>query len=122
MLVLAYDVPAVAIEPEASYREFVQRAIQGGNPLSTSTKRVERFLNSMATPLDMDAQGRITISAKHLQHAKINAKDVLLIGSGARLELWAPEEWDNYAPTLQEAMLEIGQTISDLNIGNLGEG
>ncbi|EHN11347.1 Cell division protein MraZ [Patulibacter medicamentivorans] len=111
VLVRSHDVPAVGVEPLADYREFVQQSLAGRHPLDPATRQIERFLNSAATPAELDGQGRVTVSPSLLEHSRITGKDVLLVGSGRRFELWDREQWAGYAPTLQDAMLQIGNAI-----------
>lgn len=111
VLVRSHDVPAVGVEPVADYRSFVQQSLAGRHPLDPSTRQIERFLNSAATPAELDGQGRVTISPLLLEHAKITGKDVLLVGSGRRFELWDRDGWAAYQPQLQDAMLDIANAI-----------
>lgn len=112
-LVKSFDVPAVGIEPAEEYASFVEASLQGRHPTHPNTRRIERWLNSAALPGDLDGQGRITIPAAFLAHAKITGNEVLLVGSGRRFELWDRQGWDSYAPELESAMLDIAQDIGD---------
>jgi MraZ protein len=111
VLVRSHDVPAVGIEPVADYASFVEQSLAGRHPLDPSTRQIERFLNSAATPAELDGQGRVTIGQGLLEHARIAAKDVLLVGSGRRFELWDRTTWSEYQPQLQDAMLDIANAI-----------
>jgi MraZ protein len=111
VLVRSFDVPAIGVEPAADYREFVQQSLAGRHPLDPATRAIERSLNSMATPAELDGQGRVTISPTHLEHARIGGKEVLLVGSGRRFELWDRAGWEAYAPSMQDAMLQIANAI-----------
>jgi len=111
VLVRSFDVPAVGIEPLGDYREFVQQSLAGRHPLDPATRNIERSLNSMATPAELDGQGRVTIGPSLLEHARIAGKDVVLVGSGRRFELWDRETWAGYAPSMQEQMLQIANAI-----------
>lgn len=113
VLVRSFDVPAVGIEPVDEYRAFVEASLRGRHPLDPKTRQIQRSLNAMVSPGDLDGQGRVTISGTLLDHAKITGKDVVLVGSGARFELWDRESWSSYAPDLQGAMLDIANEIGD---------
>jgi MraZ protein len=45
--------------------------------------------------LSCDAQGRVVIPQKLRELGKLNEK-VLLVGCGAHLEIWDPEEYEQY--------------------------
>jgi len=111
VLVRSHDVPAVGIEPVADYASFVEQSLAGRHPLDPNTRQIERFLNSAATPGELDGQGRVTVSQGLLEHSRITTKDVLLVGSGRRFELWDRTVWAEYQPTLQDAMLDIANAI-----------
>lgn len=111
VLVRSHDVPAVGIEPVADYASFVEQSLAGRHPLDPNTRQIERFLNSAATPAELDGQGRVTVGQGLLDHSKITGKDVLLVGSGRRFELWDRAVWAEYQPQLQDAMLDIANAI-----------
>lgn len=55
-----------------------------------------RLLFSSAHEASEDNQGRILLPAELKSHAKIS-KDIVLIGVGRRIEIWAEEEWDKFS-------------------------
>ena len=55
-----------------------------------------RMLLSSAFESEEDKQGRILLAKELREYAKIN-KNIVLIGSGSRVEIWAEEEWDAYS-------------------------
>lgn len=57
-------------------------------------KPVRMFLSS-AFETEEDKQGRILIAKELREYAKIS-KNIVLIGSGNRVEIWAEEEWNAY--------------------------
>ena len=55
-----------------------------------------RLLLSSAHELDQDNQGRYLLPQNLKSHANIQ-KDIVFIGVGNRVEIWAKEEWLNYS-------------------------
>ncbi len=51
---------------------------------------IRRFLNG-ATPVDLDASGRLLIPKNLLDHAQMG-KDIVFSGLGDRIEIWAEQE------------------------------
>jgi MraZ protein len=43
----------------------------------------------------VDDMGRILISSSHKSYASIK-KDVVIIGAGNKIEIWAKEKWEDY--------------------------
>ena len=54
-----------------------------------------RMLLSSAFETEEDKQGRILIAKELREYAKIT-KNIVFIGSGNRVEIWAEEEWNAY--------------------------
>lgn len=55
-------------------------------------KPIRKFLAS-AYDTEEDPQGRVLLSKELVQHANIT-KNIVLIGVGNRVEIWAEEVWD----------------------------
>lgn len=79
----------------------------------SKTRALQRSFFSGASIVDCDAQGRILIPKTLLDYAKI-MKDVLIVGVSTRIELWAPEHYqeqmqdrDAYAKTAEELMTDF---------------
>ena len=55
-----------------------------------------RLLLSSAHEVESDAQGRILMPSALKQHANIT-KNIVFVGVGSRVEIWAEEEWQKYS-------------------------
>lgn len=55
-------------------------------------RRMQRLYVGHATPMDLDATGRILLSPELRAYAGIDRK-VVLIGQGKKLELWDEQAW-----------------------------
>ncbi len=66
-------------------------------PLITGkdARNFTRFFFSSAIECELDAQGRILISAGLREYASL-IKDVVVIGVSARIEIWSKEKWESY--------------------------
>lgn len=62
---------------------------------------VRNFLRS-AEDLELDTANRLALPAKLTEWAGISSK-VIFIGSGSRIELWAPDQLDTQDQTLDDA-------------------
>ncbi len=76
-------------------------------------RRFTRYLFSGASECELDVQGRILIPPSLREYAGIN-REVVIIGAGSRIEIWAKERWLEYAAPVEE-------TFDDL-AAKLGEG
>lgn len=59
-----------------------------------------RLLLSSAYELETDNQGRSLLPQSLKEFAKIK-KDIVIIGVGSRVEIWAKEVWDDYNSDLE---------------------
>jgi MraZ protein len=89
------DEPCISIFPGELYDGLTQQAMQGINPLSREGRRERRRLHAFADDVELDGAGRVTLQSKHLEHAGITARDVIITGAGESLELWDPETWSS---------------------------
>ncbi|NLJ71399.1 MAG: division/cell wall cluster transcriptional repressor MraZ [Syntrophomonadaceae bacterium] len=74
-----------------------------------------RFFFSGAAELENDKQGRIIIPANLREYADI-FKDVVIIGVGSRLEVWATGKWEEYNEMASSSFAEIAENLVDLGI------
>lgn len=74
---------------------------------SATTKDLKRFLFSSAAELKPDNQGRVLIPQLLRDYAHLD-KDVMIIGTGSRVEIWDLERWNNYNSEISESqVLEV---------------
>jgi len=74
-----------------------------------------RFFLAGAATVEVDKQGRILLPAVLREFANLE-KDVVLIGVGARVEIWSKENWDDTAnfddvDDIAENMRNLGFSI-----------
>lgn len=74
---------------------------------SSKTKDLQRFLFSSAAELIPDKQGRVLIPQMLRDYAHLD-KDVMIIGTGSRVEIWDAESWNQYNNDISETqVLEV---------------
>ncbi|NLJ78237.1 MAG: division/cell wall cluster transcriptional repressor MraZ [Tissierellia bacterium] len=74
-----------------------------------------RFFFAGATECNLDKQGRVLIPMNLREHAKLS-KDSIIIGVGARVELWSREEWDVYNDDDSLSYDNIAERMAELGI------
>ena len=74
---------------------------------SAQTKDLKRFLFSSAAELIPDKQGRILLPPVLRSYAHLD-KDVMIIGTGSRVEIWDYDRWNQYNEEISESqVLEV---------------
>ena len=85
-------------------------------PLSDKNARnFVRFFLSGATECEIDKQGRFLIAGKLREVAKLD-KDVTIIGTGTRIEIWNKEKWEDHISEENLSIEEIEQNMQELGI------
>ena len=93
----------IFVYTEGSYKDLSETLSQQ-RQLDEHTMRLQRFFTS--TEASVDGQGRVAIPSKLREWAKIGEQgDVVIVGTGARIEIWAREAWDRYNDDLTDAMI-----------------
>ena len=85
-------------------------------PLTNKNARdFVRFFLSGAIECEIDKQGRFLIAGNLREYANLE-KDVVIIGVGTRLEIWAKGKWENYNSDANISADEIAENMTMLGI------
>jgi MraZ protein len=98
----------VFIVPKEQFDNVFKRASELPMFSSTAQKPL-RMLFSSASILEEDNQGRFLLPTAMKEYAKID-KNVVFVGAGNRVELWAKEKWEIYSSNqnFDELLKELG--------------
>jgi MraZ protein len=94
------QLPCVSLYPGETYDAMAEEALEGVNKLSPEGRRQRLRFYALADAMELDGAGRVTLQSKHLEHAGISARDVVITGAGDSLELWHPDTWSSYEAEL----------------------
>lgn len=75
-----------------------------------------RFFFSGAVECEADKQGRILVNGNLREYAHIN-RDVVIIGVGTRIEMWAKETWEEYSRETEKSYEELAEKMMGLDLG-----
>ena len=88
---------------EAAYKDLSDTLSQQ-RQLDEHTMRLQRFFTS--SELNADTQGRVAIPVKLREYAKIALlDDVVIVGTGSRIEIWSSKSWAAYNEELTAEMI-----------------
>lgn len=73
-------------------------------------KSVQRYFFSGAEEVEPDKNGRVLIPQSLREHASLE-KDVTVIGSGKRAEIWDRARWNDYSYAQTDAAIEETMTM-----------
>ena len=85
-------------------------------PLTNKNARdFVRFFLSGAIECEIDRQGRFLIASNLREYAHME-KDIVIIGVGTRLEIWAKDKWKEYNSDKNISADEIAENMTLLGI------
>jgi len=73
---------------------------------------LERFFYGSSHDAELDAAGRIMVPGFLGEHAAL-AREVVVVGVGDRLELWAKAAWNAHRSTLLSGVAEVTARVDD---------
>jgi MraZ protein len=79
------------IYPEPDWDE-IERKLMRLPSLNPQARRLQRLMVGHATDLELDAHGRVLLPPNLREFAHLT-RDAMLIGQGARFELWDEARW-----------------------------
>lgn len=92
-LVITADVDkCLLIYPQPDW-EPIQQKLMALSSLNPRIRDLQRQLIGYAEDIDMDAAGRVLVSAALRDFAGLN-KSVVFVGQGNKFELWDKEKWE----------------------------
>lgn len=72
--------------------------------LDPNAVRLQRFFSGEAVDAAADAQGRVAIPANLREYAAIE-KEVMIVGTGNRVEIWSKPKWDEISDILSDDLI-----------------
>jgi MraZ protein len=82
------------------------------NPMSGDYRRVARYLQGNSWDTELDASGRVILPSQLLQHTGIQ-KEVVVVGVGDHLEVWAGERWQEQQDALDAEIGEVTERLGN---------
>ena len=93
----------IFVYTESAYKELSE-TLSRQRQLDEHTMRLQRFFTS--TEVSVDTQGRVAIPSKLREYAKIGEQgDVVIVGTGIRIEIWSGDSWERYNDALTAEMI-----------------
>jgi MraZ protein len=80
------------IYPQPAW-EPIEQKLNNLSSFDQKTRNLQRLLVGNASDVEIDTTGRILVSPPLRQFACLS-KDVVLVGQGAKFELWDEEQWN----------------------------
>lgn len=98
----------------ADYERFMTD-LMAKSEFNPKVRSVRRFFASGATEIDLDSAGRISLSPNLREWAGLT-KDVVVIGSTDKIELWDSARWTAYNGETAEDIGSLTQELADAGL------
>ena len=102
--------PCISLYPEATYTTLTQSALANLNPFEPQARDLKRMLYGNATDTELDSAGRVMLTPRQLEHARID-REVVITGAGDCLELWDRSAWEAYDRDLSQRAPELTASL-----------
>jgi len=102
----------IDIYPKDRWQEIESR-LELLSPFNPKQARLIRIMLDNAQEDKMDSQSRILVPQELLDHAGIKS-EVLVLGVLKKIELWNPQEYENYKNKSSETFEEIAAEVMSL--------
>ena len=95
----------------ADWDKLIEGRLAGLDPLSQEGRRMQRYFFSAATEAEPDKQGRVSLSAALLTHAKLG-RDVVVAGVHDHLEIWDREAWRRELAEVEGSAEDVAERLA----------
>jgi MraZ protein len=99
------------------YKEWsvLEKKVGSFSLVRKETSAFFRFFYSSAIDCEIDRQGRLLIPQTLRDYANLQ-RDIVLVGEGKRIEIFAKERWQEEARRAEEDFDKIRGTLADLGL------
>ena len=96
---------------QTNWDNLVQSRLATLDPLSKEGRRMQRFFFSGAAEAELDKQGRVSLPAALLQHAKLE-RDVVVAGVHDHVEIWSRDAWRRELAEVEGSAEDVAERLA----------
>ena len=93
------------------WERLVQDRLGSLDPLSKEGRRMQRFFFSAAAESELDKQGRVSLPAALIEHAKLG-RDVVVAGVHDHLEIWDRDAWRRELAEVEGSAEDVAERLA----------
>lgn len=94
-----------------TWQRLLKRVTGGSNLVISPVRDVDRFILGLAFEVRLDKQGRFILPKALLEYADMK-NEVVFIGLGDRVEVWAKNKWEELEKEAEEKASKAIERIS----------
>jgi MraZ protein len=104
--------PCIAIWTPEGFDALTSGYFGDTHRLSPERRKLTRYFTHNSFDAELDASGRVTLSPKLLEHARIE-RAALVAGNDDHVEVWEPGRWREEQERLSREIVEIGDSFGN---------
>ena len=93
-----------------AYEAYVERSLQGLNPMSSDARRMRLYFSANAFEVELDAAGRVQVPNALIEHAGLR-KEVVVTGASESLQIWDRQAWHDFNSDLTGEIAQITERL-----------
>ena len=101
MILARWYEDCLVLVSKAGWNRLIERLSGATGPIVSPVRDIDRFIIGMAFEISLDKQGRFIVPGPMLEYAGIKT-EVVFVGLGDRVEIWAAEEWKEAEEVVQK--------------------
>ena len=99
--------PCLIIYPKVEFNKVFSK-ISGLNEFNAEHRALQRSFLLGSMEIELDNNGRLLIPKNMLTYAQIE-KDVILIGTGSKVEIWSPQMYEKHVIHDQSELSKLAE-------------
>ena len=103
--------PCLSLFPAETYEAMANAALANATPMTSQYRDLSRYFFANAQELELDSAGRVMLPANFMSQAGIAARELIVAGTGACLEIWDRATWHSYDASLTERAPDLTASL-----------
>lgn len=108
--------PCLVVYPQVEWQKVFSK-VSGLNEFNEEYRNFQRNFFRGNTEVELDNNGRFLIPKSMLKHASLD-KDAIVVGMGNRIEIWNPEQYNNFLINDQKEFSKLAEKYLGENTTN----
>lgn len=101
--------PCLVLRPQSEFFKILEK-LQGLNQFDAANRNFQRKMLSGSTDMELDSAGRFLIPKTMMNYANLD-KEAIIVGMGDRLEIWNPQDYENFLDNDPDEFARMAQEI-----------
>jgi MraZ protein len=115
MIIARWYERCLVMVSKENWQNLVNRLVGIGKIIISPVRDIDRFIMASAFEVNLDRQGRFVLSEELIKYANI-IDEVVFIGLGDRVEIWAVDAWHKLEEEAEERASKAIEKIAKVPV------